>query len=69
MIAEPWGFDPADCADSLSLWHGRQDQAIPLRVAQAFASQLPGTDVTVVDGGHYSTLCGHFAAIVQRLTR
>jgi pimeloyl-ACP methyl ester carboxylesterase len=64
MLGEPWGFDPADCAETLSLWHGRRDEQVPLRVAQAFASRLPGTDVTVVDGGHYSTLVEQFEAIL-----
>ena len=64
MLGDPWGFDPADCAETLSLWHGRQDEQVPLRVAQAFASRLPGTDVTVVDTGHYSTLIERFEAIL-----
>ena len=64
MLGEPWGFDPADCAEKLSLWHGREDATVPLRVAQAFASRLPGTDVTVVEAGHYSTLVEHFEEIL-----
>lgn len=64
MLGDPWGFDPADCAEALSLWHGRRDEQVPLRVAQSFASRLPGTDVTVVDAGHYSTLVEHFEAIL-----
>jgi len=69
MLGESWGFDPADCAGTLSLWHGRQDQQVPLRVAQAMASRLPETDVTVVDAGHYSTLVGHFEEILLEATR
>ncbi|NLV09222.1 alpha/beta fold hydrolase [Halomicrobium mukohataei] len=64
MLGEPWGFDPADCARKLSLWHGRQDERVPLRVAQAVASRLPDTDVTVVDAGHYSTLVEQFESIL-----
>jgi pimeloyl-ACP methyl ester carboxylesterase len=64
MLGDPWGFEPADCAEKLSLWHGRRDEKVPLRVAQAFASRLPGTDVTVVDGGHYSTLVEQFEEIL-----
>lgn len=64
MLGEPWGFDPADCAGTLSLWHGRHDEQVPLRVAQATASRLPGRDVSVVEAGHYSTLVEHFEPIL-----
>jgi pimeloyl-ACP methyl ester carboxylesterase len=64
MLGEPWEFDPADCAGKLSLWHGREDQQVPLRVAQTMVSRLPGTDVTVVGAAHYSTLVEHFEEIL-----
>lgn len=64
MVGDPWAFDPADCADDLSLWHGRRDEKVPLRAAQAFATLLPGTDVTVLETGHYSTLVEHFETIL-----
>jgi len=62
LLAQKWPFDPAD-ADP-RLWHGRLDASVDLAVAQEFARDLPGPDLTVVDAGHYSTLVDEAESIL-----
>ena len=55
VYAEPWGFRLEDIDVPVRLWHGKQDRAFSLRLAEEVARRLPNCKARYVDrAGHYS---------------
>lgn len=55
----PWGFDPADIAVPVSLWHGELDTVVPVAHSAWLAERIPGAVITrAPDAAH----AGHFDA-------
>jgi pimeloyl-ACP methyl ester carboxylesterase len=52
-----WGFDPADIAVPVRLWHGKSDVFSPPSHAQWLADRIPGATVIVQEGA------AHFGAL------
>jgi pimeloyl-ACP methyl ester carboxylesterase len=54
VCCRPWGFDPAEVAGRVDLWHARRDRLVPLTHTLRLASAVPGSR-TLVDprGGHF----------------
>ncbi|MEY2525783.1 MAG: hypothetical protein QOE73_554 [Verrucomicrobiota bacterium] len=56
VYAEPWGFRLEDVDVPVRLWHGTQDRAFSIAVAQEVAKRLRnGRARYIENGGHYST--------------
>ena len=48
-----WGFELADVAADVSIWHGEQDRAVPQRQAAVLNQRLPRSELRMVpDTGH-----------------
>lgn len=69
LQVKPWGFDLDRIPVHVQLWHGEQDDACPVSMAEYVAEQLPSSTLrTFPDAGHgfseerteaiFSTLCG-----------
>ncbi len=56
----PWGFRPEETAVEVLLWQGDDDQHVPRRVAEYYATAIPRCRATFLDGE------GHFSLIEQR---
>ena len=55
IYAKPWGFRLEDVDVPVRLWHGKQDRAFSLRIAEEIARRLPNCHARFVDNaGHYS---------------
>lgn len=55
IYARPWGFRLEDVDVPVRLWHGKQDRAFSLRIAEEVARRLPNCHARFVDNaGHYS---------------
>ena len=68
VYAEPWGFKLEDVDVPVRLWHGKQDRAFSLRVAEEVAERLPNCKARYVDGaGHYSLPIRHMRQILADL--
>jgi pimeloyl-ACP methyl ester carboxylesterase len=55
IYAQPWGFSFEDVRVPVRLWHGTQDRAFSVHLAEEVAKQLPKCSACFVENaGHYS---------------
>ncbi len=55
IYAQPWGFSLEEIRVPVRLWHGTQDRAFSVRVAEEVAKRLPDCNARFIDNaGHYS---------------
>lgn len=55
IYARPWGFRLEDVDVPVRLWHGKQDRAFSVRIAEELAGRLPNCHARFVENaGHYS---------------
>jgi pimeloyl-ACP methyl ester carboxylesterase len=55
IYAQPWGFSLEDVLVPVRLWHGTQDRAFSVHLAEEIAMRLPNCKARFVDNaGHYS---------------
>ena len=68
IYAVPWGFSLEDIHVPVRLWHGTQDRAFSVRLAQEVAGRLPNCKVRLIDdAGHYSLPIRHMREILKDL--
>jgi pimeloyl-ACP methyl ester carboxylesterase len=68
IYAQPWGFCLEDVHVPVRLWHGTQDRAFSVRLAEEVAKRLPDCNVRFVDNaGHYSLPIRHMRDILKDL--
>ena len=53
---EPWGFDLDSIAVPVQVWHGAQDQFVPVAHGQWLAERIPGAEVHIYDEDGHLTL-------------
>src|SRR6266436_6029882 len=55
IYAEPWGFAIEDVRVPVRLWHGIEDRAFAVQLAEAIANRFPNCKARFIqDEGHYS---------------
>jgi pimeloyl-ACP methyl ester carboxylesterase len=53
MYGRPWGFDLGDIRTHIEIWHGRDDESVPLGMAQYVADHVPDSELHVIpNAGH-----------------
>ena len=68
IYAQPWGFRIEEVRVPVRLWHGNEDRAFSVRLAEEIARQLPNCKARFVDGaGHYSLPIRHMREILEDL--
>jgi pimeloyl-ACP methyl ester carboxylesterase len=68
IYAEPWGFRVEEVRVPVRLWHGKQDRAFSVRLAQEIANRLPNCEARFVESaGHYSLPIRYMRQILQDL--
>jgi len=68
IYAQPWGFAIEDVQVPVRLWHGKQDRAFSVRLAEQVAKRLPNCKARFVDdAGHYSLPIRHMREILKDL--
>jgi pimeloyl-ACP methyl ester carboxylesterase len=67
LYVEPWGFRPEDIGVPTQVWHGDEDTAVPLGVAEFFAAAVPGAALHVVPGAGHLVLWSHAQEILEGL--
>ena len=69
LYRQPWGFDPADITTETNLWHGVDDQWVPISAARWLADRIPNSHLTEwPDHGHFSWASADEAADVMAVT-
>jgi pimeloyl-ACP methyl ester carboxylesterase len=68
IYAQPWGFSLEDIRVPVRLWHGKQDRAFSVHLAEEVAKRLPECNVRLIDNaGHYSLPIRHLREILKDL--
>ena len=68
IYAEPWGFALEDVHVPVRLWHGKQDRAFSVHLAEELAKRLHNCKARFVDGaGHYSLPIRNMREILEDL--
>jgi len=68
IYAQQWGFAIEDVQVPVRLWHGKQDRAFSVRLAEQVAKRLPNCKARFVDdAGHYSLPIRHMREILKDL--
>jgi pimeloyl-ACP methyl ester carboxylesterase len=68
IYAQRWGFSLEEVGVPVRLWHGKEDRAFSVRLAEEIASRLPDCKAHYVNGaGHYSLPIRHIREILQDL--
>jgi pimeloyl-ACP methyl ester carboxylesterase len=68
IYAQPWGFSLEDVSVPVRLWHGKQDRAFSVRLAEEVARRLPDCNVRLIDNaGHYSLPIRYMREILKDL--
>lgn len=68
IYAQPWGFLLEAIHVPVGLWHGTQDRAFSIRLAEEVAKRLPDCKARFIDNaGHYSLPIRHMREILADL--
>jgi pimeloyl-ACP methyl ester carboxylesterase len=68
IYAQPWGFSLDSVQVPVRLWHGKEDRAFSVRLAEEIANRLPDCKARYVTGaGHYSLPIRHIREILDDL--
>jgi pimeloyl-ACP methyl ester carboxylesterase len=68
IYVKPWGFAIEDVRVPVRLWHGKQDRAFSVRLAEEVAKRLPDCKARFIDeAGHYSLPIRHMHEILKDL--
>jgi len=68
IYAQPWGFPVEDVRVPVRLWHGKQDRAFAVCLAEEIANRLPNCKARFIENeGHYSLPIRHIREILQDL--
>lgn len=68
IYAQPWGFSLEDVHVPVRLWHGKQDRAFSVHLAEEVAKRLPDCHARFIDNaGHYSLPIRHMQEILEDL--
>jgi pimeloyl-ACP methyl ester carboxylesterase len=68
IYAKPWGFRIEQVRVPVRLWHGKEDRAFSVRLAEEIADRLPDCTARYVDGaGHYSLPIRYIRQILEDL--
>src|SRR5947208_2565470 len=68
IYAQPWGFAIEDVRVPVRLWHGIEDRAFAVRLAEEIANRSPNCKGRFIqDEGHYSLPIRHIGEILQDL--
>jgi len=68
IYVQPWGFSLEDVRVPVRLWHGTQDRAFSVHLAEEIAERLPDCNARFIDNaGHYSLPIRYMGEILKDL--
>src|SRR5215813_9395135 len=68
IYARPWGISLEDIRTPVRLWHGKQDRAFSVQLAEEVAGRLPDCKARFIDeAGHYSLPICYMREILKDL--
>jgi pimeloyl-ACP methyl ester carboxylesterase len=68
IFGKPWEFRLEDVDVPVRLWHGTEDRAFSVQVANYVTSRIPNCELRLIEGeGHYSLPIRHMSEILADL--
>jgi pimeloyl-ACP methyl ester carboxylesterase len=68
IYVQPWGFPIEDVRVPVRLWHGMEDRAFAVRLAEEIASRFPNCNARFIQNeGHYSLPIRYMREILEDL--
>jgi pimeloyl-ACP methyl ester carboxylesterase len=67
LVNRDWGFDPADIAVHVEIWHGTEDVNVPFHAAEYLHRVIPDSRLTPVDGAGHFFLIGRWREVLTGL--
>ncbi|UCG22723.1 MAG: alpha/beta hydrolase [Chloroflexota bacterium] len=68
LYTRPWGFQLEQISVKVHLWHGEQDNNVPVSVGRYVAQAIPNCSAIFLEGeGHFSILSSHVPEILNVL--
>ena len=68
MLARPWDFDLADVKAHVELWHGTDDENVPIAIGRAMAERLPDCSAHIVEGAGHTVAWTKLDEIMRTIT-
>lgn len=65
LLANPWAFNLADVDVATRLWHGTQDENVPVNGVRELCETLSDADLTVHDTDHLTTLLAYRDSLAE----
>ncbi|WP_157391941.1 alpha/beta fold hydrolase [Nocardia terrae] len=65
LFARPWGFDPADIAVPVEIWHGDADGNVPVQDGRRLANTIPDSKYEEVPGAGHLLFVDHAHTILR----
>ena len=63
-----WGFNVSDISKEITMWHGTDDNNVPIELAKRIALELPNCESTFMDNeGHFSLPGNHLSSILETI--
>jgi pimeloyl-ACP methyl ester carboxylesterase len=66
-IGRDWGFDPSAITVPTTLWHGGDDDLVPIAHARRLAHLVPSAHARVVHGAGHFLLHSHLGVVLDSL--
>jgi pimeloyl-ACP methyl ester carboxylesterase len=68
VIASPWGFRPEEIPIEVQLWHGDNDDRVPLHHAEYLDGTIPHSTLATLQGEGHMIAFSHIEEIISALT-
>ena len=67
LLARPWGFPLENIRVPIHLWHGTEDDQVPISMARFIAGKIPGSKITICENEAHLALFPHWEEILTQL--
>jgi pimeloyl-ACP methyl ester carboxylesterase len=67
LLTRPWGFPLEDIRVPFHLWHGTEDDQVPVSMPRYIAGKIPGSKITVCENEGHLALFSHWEDILTQL--
>jgi pimeloyl-ACP methyl ester carboxylesterase len=70
IFRSPWGCDPASISIPVKVWHGQDDQFVPIEHGRWLAEKIPGASAELRDGdGHLNVAANRIGEVHEWLSQ
>jgi pimeloyl-ACP methyl ester carboxylesterase len=67
LLTRHWGFPLEDIRIPVHLWHGTEDDQVPISMAHYIAGKIPGCKITICENEAHLALFPHWEEILTQL--